>query len=112
MKKLTGTTVTLGAMENGGSLADVDEDLSEVLRKTKAVADQTKNGKAKGSLTITVAFEVNGDTITLAGKTKLSVPALPRRDSTFFVTSDGEITTEHPRQADMFAGPRDITARG
>lgn len=112
MKKLKGTTVTLGAMENGGFLADVDEDLNEVLRKTKAVADQTKNGKAKGSLTITVAFEVSGDTITLGGKTKLSVPALPRRDSTFFVTSDGEITTEHPRQADMFPGPREITSRG
>ena len=38
MKKLNGTTVTLGAMENGGFLADVDEDLSQGLRKTKARA--------------------------------------------------------------------------
>lgn len=112
MKKIAGATITLGAMENGGFLADVDDSLAEVIRKTKSVADQSKNGKAKGSLTITVAFEVDGDTITLGGKTKQSVPALPRRNSMFFVTSDGEITTEHPRQTDMFAGPREIPSRG
>lgn len=111
MKILNGTTVTLGVMEGGQFLSDIDEALAEVLRRTKLVAVQSKNGVSKGSLTITVGFAIDGETITLAGDIKPKIPSLPRRNTTLFVTDDGQLSTEHPRQSDMFAGPRDVAAR-
>lgn len=112
MKTINGATVTLGVMEKGQFVVDIDEALAEVLRKTKLAADNHKDGKAKGALTITIGFAIEGDMITLSGDIKPKTPPLPRRSTPLFITADAQISTQHPSQGDMFDGPREVSSRG
>ena len=113
MKKIRDAQVIIGMLEHGDLAAQLTTDISETLSKLKErAAEGGKKAKAKGKITLTLDFEVDaaGATVVHAG-IETKVPKAPRGESFFWVTEDGALSTEHPQQTDMFAGPRPTRER-
>ncbi len=68
-------------------------------------------GKASGHVTIVLSMKVEGGTLKITPDLKEKQPPEEFGSTTFFLTEDGELSTQHPRQSDMFAGPRDAGGR-
>jgi len=101
--------VVLGMIERGELVDDLGRDLVETLRKTKEVAERTKGGKASGTVTLKLSLTVENGSVTIEPEISTKAPKSPRGRSFFFVTDDGELSTEHPRQHDIF-GPRPVSS--
>ncbi len=86
------------------------ERLDAKMRELLEALDASHDEKAKGSLTLTVTFQRLGDRKDIHAAVKLALPpeaAVP--PTTLFTVEDG-LSLEHPRQSDMFSGPRDAAA--
>lgn len=93
----------MGMLDGGQFAEDLKAEFADVI-DTLAELSGPKRPK-KGSVTLTINFEVEEDRCTVSGAIKSKTPEAPRGGSFYFVT-DGGLSTEHPRQPDMFR-PRD-----
>lgn len=84
----------------GVELRDICSDLRDA-----AIAG---NGKAKGQLSITFDFSIEGDTFFVTAKHKVKLPEDKRQRSIVWATEDGRFTPHAPRQGQLF-GVRDVT---
>lgn len=106
MKKIRDATTLIGMLERGELAEELSNTLVDTLRTLKDIAGGKKDVKAKGEVSLKLSLAVDGDAVTIHAEVSSKTPKAPRGSSFFFVTDDGEITTEHPRQRDMF-GPRE-----
>lgn len=87
----------LMVMEDGQFNEDLTEAQKEVIHAMNdAVA--LRGGKAKGSLTIKIEFELEDGIINAKTAFTVSKPKVPRSKSIFWTTKDGLLTTANPRQ--------------
>lgn len=94
----------IGILEDGQLASDFSSEMQSSLATLKEHAGP--KGKAKGSLTLHLDFTVEGGTVTINADLKSKLPKSGRAASVLFVLDDGSLSTEHPRQANLF-GPRD-----
>lgn len=92
----------------------LDAELSEVLRKLSS--DMANNaieggGKARGKLTLTLDFGLNGRVFTIKAKHKVDVPEAKRQNSVMWSTEDGRFTPSNPHQGNLF-GVREVRSQG
>jgi len=99
MKAIRDAQKIIGLLEDG----DLSSDLSKEITKTlEALREQAgAKGKIKGSVSLTLGFEIDGPTCEIMADIKSSVPRPKRSPSFFFLTEDG-LSTEHPRQPSFF----------
>jgi hypothetical protein len=90
----------LDILEDGDFSADVHAQLVELAEQMRAVANTT-NGKAKGSATISLKLELEGDAFRIQGDVKVKAPDLPRRRSILWHDA-GSFTRFPPNQTQMF----------
>lgn len=86
---------TLGAINNGDFLGDLD---SELVALVKAVQETRKAGK------LTVTFNIKPtarDVATIAADFSSKKPEEGRPETTFFMTPDGRLQREDPKQAKL-----------
>ena len=57
------------------------------------------------------AAQAQSGAVTISSEIKSKTPKRPRARSFYWITENGELSTEHPNQTDMFKGPRDTAAR-
>lgn len=90
---------------------DVAAELSKKLIETIQACQDAAGGKAKakGSVTLVLNLAVQGSTIEFIADIKTKEPKAPKSPSTYFVTADGSISTEHPQQLSML--PQEVAAR-
>ena len=99
MKGIRDSNKIIALLEDGDLSADLSKEIKATL---DALRDQAgPKGKIKGSVTLTLGFEVDGPTVEVAADIKCSVPRPKRGTSFFFLTEEG-LSTEHPRQMSMF----------
>lgn len=112
MTNLIRDSQTLIGMLEGGEL---DKALSDKLKATlaelNAMSHDDPKRAFKGDVTLKLALSVAGGTVTINANITNKVPNLPRRSSIYWVTDSGALSTEHPQQNDMFAGPREVRER-
>jgi hypothetical protein len=87
-----------------------DRELTEVLRQM--ASDMSNNaidsgGKAKGKLTLTFNFALEGRVFSIASKHKVDLPEPARPKSVMWSTEDGRFTPSNPNQGQLF-GVREI----
>jgi hypothetical protein len=74
---------------------------------------QGQRGKSvTGSVSVKLTFIVEDDVVKIDSTFDTKTPKVPRKTSHFWIREDGALSTEHPRQHDMFSGPREIDALG
>lgn len=103
---------TLIGMLEGGEL---NEELSDKLKKTLAELNGLSHNDPKrafkGEVNLKLSLSVAAGMVTINANIATKVPNLPRRSSVYWVTDAGALSTEHPQQHDMFAGPREAGER-
>lgn len=80
---------------------DVIFDVEDAL---KAVTEAAIDTGGKGSVSLTLSLEPDPKTGTMrvSADVKSKIPKKPSRISLFFVTPEGELSRQDPRQRDMF----------
>jgi aminoglycoside phosphotransferase family enzyme len=102
---------TLISMLDGGELAgDLSTEITETLAALEANRAGRKKTKVTGSVTLKIKFTNDSSGSTIDVELDSKRPKKLRESTFLFVTEDGTLLNENPKQADMF-GPRDIAPR-
>lgn len=88
----------LVADHSGG---DFDEKCSSELRK---VVEAVEAGHGTGKIVITIAFKKENRMVVSKPSVKATVPMGAVSAAMFFVTEDGDLSDEDPKQVSMFPG--------
>jgi len=110
MKKIKQATDIIGVIERGDLNADLTGEIESVLKTLQDLAPP--KGKVKGSVRLDLNFSVEGTSVEIEASIASKVPKRQRGRSFYFLTQDGAISTEHPQQTEMFAGPREVSGSG
>ncbi|QRM55121.1 hypothetical protein [Sinorhizobium sp. BG8] len=111
MKKIRDASMIIGMLENGQFNPALSEEIGDTLKKLADMSDENPHATFKGTTTVKLAFSVKDGMVTIGVEMDSKTPKRPRKNSVFWVVEDGALSTEHPRQHDMFAGPRDASER-
>lgn len=112
MKRIRDAQTIIGSLESGTLSNELGSTITAALAKLKEQCGNRPKAKAKGKVTLTLELEVEAGAVTITADIQQKLPKMPRASSFFWVTDDGSLTTEHPQQMNMFAGPRDTAAAG
>ena len=97
-------------LEDGQFDAELSNALQELNTEMSHVAIES-GGKAKGKLTLTLDFALEGKVFTISSKHKVDVPEPKRPKSVMWSTQDGRFTPSNPQQGQLF-GVREVGAPG
>lgn len=94
---------------DGGSIATEINSAWDELTRTMMQLDHHEGlRKSKGALTVKIGLEYEDGTGRLKVELATKMPKAPTRAQVFWLTGDGRLTPENPRQMQMF---RDAPAR-
>jgi len=111
MKRIGNATTIIGLLDRGECAANLDRVLTETTAALHEHTGGRPKAKAKGSVTLKIAIEVESGAAAISYQVDNSVPKPLTGSTVFWVNEDGTLSTEHPKQDDLFAGPRDVTGR-
>ena len=102
MAEIRDPAALISMLENG----ELSDDLRKEIRELVAYLHESagSKGKAKGTLTLKLAFQVQGSSLTIESDLTTVKPKKPRGSSTVFCDSEGKLLTGHPQQSEMFEG--------
>ena len=103
MKKIRDFSQIVGLLENGQLNPALSGEVGDTLAKLTEMSDENPHATFKGSTTLKLAFAVKDGMVTIGVDFSSTTPKRPRKNSVFWVVEDGALSTEHPRQHDMFA---------
>lgn len=107
MKRIRDAQTIIGMLEDGEVAAELSKEITETLAKLKVLSGDRPKSKIKGSVTLKLSIEVEAGTATIGADIDSKRPKPVRGSSFYWVLDDGSLSTEHPQQTDMFAGPRE-----
>lgn len=111
MKIIRDGQTLIGALEVGELNKDFSDKLHETLNELNSMSADNPKVQFKGAITLKLALTVAGGMVTINTDIATKLPRRPRRSSTYWVTDNGQLSTEHPQQQDIFSGPRDVGER-
>jgi hypothetical protein len=109
MKKIRDMQSIIGLIEDGEFNTELSSEARDVLSKLTNMSQEQRGKSITGSVTVKLKFTVKDDLVEIASTFDTNVPKRPRKSSHFWIVEDGALSTEHPRQHDMFA-PREVTS--
>jgi hypothetical protein len=98
----------LSTTDQGNVASELNSAWNGLIRTLRDLEVNEGVRKSKGSLTIKLGVEYEDGTIRLKVEETLKTPKAPQRAAVFWVTGDGRVTAENPRQMSMF---RDVPRR-
>jgi len=107
MKTIKQASEIFALIERG----DFNHDLSTEIQRTLSflMDNAPPKGKIKGVVAAKLEFVVTGNSVEINAAYDSKLPKLPRATSFYFVTKEGELSTEHPQQDRLnFDGPREV----
>jgi len=109
MKKIRDMQAIVGLLENGEFNPALSQEVTNTLSQLADMSNDSAGRTFKGKTTITLDYEVKDGMVVIRTDFNSKVPKRPRKSSMFWVVEDGALSTEHPRQHDLFAGkPREV----
>lgn len=109
--KIREASILLGALEGGELNRSLSAELSRVLAELHDMSTEDVKKTFKGEVDIKIMLAAENGAVTISSEIKSKTPKRPRARSFYWITENGELSTEHPNQTDMFKGPRDTAAR-
>ncbi|MFG1246757.1 hypothetical protein [Xanthobacter flavus] len=108
MQRIRDAQTILGTLEDGELAKELSFQITDSLRQLKEQCGNRPKVKAKGKVTLTINLEVQDGSVTIDCEVAAKVPKPPRASTFLWVLEDGSLSTEHPKQMDMFAGPKPV----
>jgi hypothetical protein len=109
MKTIRDAQILIGMLEQGDLNQELSAELGRCLKHMGELSEENPKAAYKGTLTLKLNIDIEAGEVHIKADIESKMPRRPRRSSLFWVTDDGELSTEHPRQTDMF-NPRDVTS--
>ncbi len=109
MKLIREPQALIGFLEDGEFAESMKRELTETLVALNEAAGP--KGKATGNVKVALNLKVEAGMVTISTELTSKRPKEERRSTVLWVTEDGVLSTQHPRQHDMFDGPRPVPAR-
>jgi len=109
MKKIRDASMIIGMLENGQLNPAFSAEIGTTLEKLSAMSEDNPMATFKGAVTLKLGLSVKDGMVTISADMESKTPKLPRKNSVFWVVEDGALSTEHPRQHDMFT-PREVSS--
>lgn len=109
MKKIRQATDIIGVLERGDLNADLTAEITKVLAALQEAAPP-KGKTVKGEVSLKLKFAMEGSSVRVESEFSSKTPKRPRGADFYFVTEDAALSTEHPKQTNMFDGPREVHA--
>ncbi|HAW46286.1 MAG TPA: hypothetical protein DCX34_03475 [Roseovarius sp.] len=107
MKIIRDPQALIGLLENGEFADAYRRELTETIAALNETAGP--RGKASGHVTLKLDIKLENGMAQITPSLTSKRPKEGHGASLLWVTEDGELSTEHPRQHDMFpAGPRAV----
>lgn len=107
-RQFTQVHEVIALIERGDFQAEASVQMQALLQRLGELAGP--KGKAKGTLMLTLNFEVDGRNVAIVGETKTKAPKDVRARTFYFVTAQGGLSQE-PETGDLFTGPREVGNR-
>lgn len=108
MKKIRDAQSLFGMLEGGELNREFTDLQSETLEELRQLSEDNPKATHKGEITLKLKLEVANGMVTISANMDAKTPRRPRRNSVYWVVEGGALSTEHPQQHDMFAGPRGV----
>lgn len=109
-KTLERASDMVAVLEGGDLNHDLSNEIQKALAELQDLAPANGKGKVKGSVTLKIDFTVSGKTVEVDTNFTSKLPKRPRASSTYFITPDAKLSTDHPQQQQLFDGPREVRA--
>lgn len=109
MKVIRACTEIIGTIERGDAAQDLTVEIEKVLGTLRDVAGEKRT--AKGSVTLTLNFSLEGQNVEIEAAITSKVPKVKRARTFMFINGAGQLTNEHPSQASLFDGPREVASK-
>jgi hypothetical protein len=103
MKTIRDAQILIGMLEQGELNQELSAELSKCLKHMGELSEENPKVAYKGTLNLKLNIDVEAGEVHIKAEIDSKLPKRPRRSTLFWVTDDGDLSTEHPRQADMFA---------
>lgn len=87
-------------LEDGELSRDLSAAIKEAIVKTREAVGRKESGSC--SVTLVIGLKLDGDSVEISTDIASKIPKAPRGKTVFFLDREGAITTQHPRQTDMF----------
>jgi hypothetical protein len=111
MKTIRDAQVLIGTLEQGELNRELSSELSKDLQFMAELSEENPKAALKGSLTLKLNIEIEAGEVHIRAEIDSKLPKRARRSSLFWVTPEGDLSTEHPRQHDMFTTREVATTR-
>lgn len=98
----------LSTVDQGHTATELNASFNELISTLMQLEVNEGVRKSKGTLTVKITAEYEDGTVRLKIEEALKTPKAPQRAAVFWVTGDGRVTPENPRQMTMF---RDAPSR-
>lgn len=102
MAKIRDINTLMGMLDRGHVIREANGQLGELLAGLNDLNGDAPKKAVKGSLTIKVEVELKDGVATIAASVEKKLPKCAPGSGLFWLDKDGDITTEHPQQDDMF----------
>ncbi|GBQ69752.1 hypothetical protein AA103196_2300 [Ameyamaea chiangmaiensis NBRC 103196] len=86
--------------EDGQLNDDLDQEVTDLVAILNDAA-ASRNGKAKGSITLKVDFALDGGIITISTDYAVKKPKVARARSAFWATPDNKLSRRNPKQHEL-----------
>lgn len=108
MKTIRDAQILIGMLEQGELNQELSAELGKCLKHMGELSEENPKVAYKGDLSLKLKIEVEAGEVHIKAEIDSKLPKRPRRSTLFWVTDDGDLSTEHPRQTDMFIA-RDVS---
>lgn len=108
MKKIRDAQSLLGLLEGGELNSEFTTLLTKTLEELGILSEDNPKAVHKGHVALKLSLEVANGMVTINASMDSKTPRRPRRASVYWIGAGGSLSTEHPQQHDMFAGPRGV----
>lgn len=106
MKEIRQATELLGVIERGDAAHDLTLEIEKVLKALQDAGGPKQ--KVSGSVTLKLQFHLEGSYLRIEADIGSKTPKVKRNSTSYFLTQDARISTEHPDQQNLFDGPREV----
>lgn len=98
LKTINSATQLLQTLEGGQLHADLMSTIDDTISEMADYANGAGSHKAKGSVTLTIDFDLELDQLRIRTAIKSKSPEQPRRPSILFLTPGNKMSVEQPSQ--------------
>lgn len=92
----------LTTSDQGQVASELNKAWNELIRTLMGLEVNEGVRKSKGTLTVKLGVEYEDGTVKLKVEETLKLPKAPQRAAVYWVTGDGRLTPNNPRQMTMF----------